>query len=354
MGKGQRQQQNLTADDLQLIIDDEERPVESAEEAETAEQGGFDSVFSKDDGAKGELDTARSEVDALEPDDLDKDKGKKPAAKKAEGDEPAPGSGDADTDQGLTSVLTELTGISTRLRNIEGKQGYYNDEIQKIQKSAADAADKGTKGKGGSPTAEQIAEANEDPDLRTQLEEDYPDWFKWADQHEAVVNARVDAKLEKLDDKVSKSDVQTIVNDTIREVNAERDLLEEYPEWVKTTGTNEFADWFRAQSESVQALGASQNSVDVHAVMKGYSAFVKAKAKPDDDDPLPPDDKDDTDDEDATHLTADEIAEKKVKDLAAAIAPTKSKGNALPTKKRGAQTEQEGFDSVFAKDKEKE
>lgn len=350
MVKPQRQEKTiLTSDDLQGIVDDDERPGQSAEEADAAEQAGFDEEMGI---TSSELDKASSEVDALEPDDLDDDAGKKSPAKKAEDDEPAPGSEDQATGQGLTGVLTTLEGINTRLRNIEGKQGYYNDEIQKIQKSAADAADKGG---GESPTAEQIAEATEDPELRTQLEEDFPDWFKWADNHEKAINARVDAKLEKLnelDEKVSKSDVHTLVKDAIREVDAERTLVKEYPEWPKTTATNEFADWFRAQDDSVQALGASQDPADVHTVMRGYSAFVKAKAKPDDDEPPAPDDKSDDDDDDdddkgATPLTADQKAAKR---LEAAIAPTKSKGKPPPAKKRGAQTEQEGFDSEFADD----
>lgn len=343
----QRQKTVLTSDDLQGIIDDDEQPGESAEEVEAAEQAGFDEEMGI---TPSELKKASSEVDALEPDDLDDDAGKKAAAKKAEADEPVPGSRDQDTDQGLTGVLTTLEGINTRLRNIEGKQGFYNDEIQKIQKSAADAADKGG---GDSPTAEQIAEANEDPELRTQLEEDYPDWFKWADNHEKAINARVDTKLKKLDlldEKVSKSDVHTLVKDAIREVNAERDLMTEYPEWEKTTATNEFGDWFRAQDESVQALGASQNPADVHTVMTGYSAFVKAakKAEPDDDEPPAPDDEEETGDKGKTPLTADQKAKKR---LAEAIAPTKSKGKGLPTKNRGAQTEDEGFESVFEDDK---
>lgn len=166
------------------------------------------------------------------------------------------------------SRLEQLLGATeSRIRNVEGRFGSLNGEIQSLKKSVVAPA----------PAPAPAAEIPSTESLE-QLKNDYPEWGKAIDEAITAAVARATAALKP---------GETLSEDTVAQITAaaERNTGMKFLEthhrgWREQVKTPEFAQWHMAQPPEVQQLAFSDDPFDAIALLDAFRAAPPKPAAP--------------------------------------------------------------------------
>ena len=167
---------------------------------------------------------------------------------------------------------------NTRIRNTEGHIGGLNHNLRQMQETLT-ASKAASQQVSDAPTQAMVRDAMSNPKEWEDLKADFPEWStateKLMDSRLAQVNRGNPDEIAKI-----ANDLNGKVDNSRKEsIDAVLDgVLEDWDQEVKKP---EFSTWMQSQSESVQALGASDNIRDAAKMLRMYAAHqTKASTPP--------------------------------------------------------------------------
>jgi hypothetical protein len=174
--------------------------------------------------------------------------------------------------QSIAKLEEKLNG---QFRNLNGQFGGLKSEQLKIQEALQAAATKAAAEVTNAPTKAQVTEAMKNPQEWQALRDAYPEW---GDATEKFVDARLAAVKPSLDPAaIEKLVRERVVGETaaVRKeiVNAALDAVS--PGWEDEVKSEQFANWFKAQTPEIQALEASDKVGDAARMLKLYEQAKK-------------------------------------------------------------------------------
>jgi hypothetical protein len=176
---------------------------------------------------------------------------------------------------GLESMLrtqTEtVTQLTQRLRNAEGHIGGLGSQLKQQLQTAQQVASKG----GEAPSANEIRDAQKNPEAMARLKADYPEF---ADAMESALNER----LSMLEQKIAQQSQQPaqqapgVTPDEIARLRSEMAVEIRHPGWQERVRTPEFVGWLQRQAREVQLLAASDSPQDAVRLLDLHSDAQKS------------------------------------------------------------------------------
>lgn len=170
-------------------------------------------------------------------------------------------------------MFTAVTGVTGRLRNIEGHIGGLTSQQKEIR-AALTASRDAEKSGDEAPTGSQIAAASGSSEKWNQMKEDFPEWAEAMEERLANVKGTSQPPVDR---------------DAIKaELKAELALeaVEDAHEgWQETVKKPEFSTWLQSQPEEMQALAASTKPRDAIRLLNKYTGKAPAAETPPRQDP---------------------------------------------------------------------
>lgn len=164
----------------------------------------------------------------------------------------------------VVSPADDLAALASRLRNMEGKFGTVNKQLQDVMaRSATQAATQG----GDAPTSGQVAGAAGSSAKLKALQADFPEWAEALTEQLANIRPADTTEL--------RASVVEEVTKTAREITAENRSLarldaEFGTRWERDVKTDKFKAWLSSQDAVTKALSNSQDSDDASALLEKF------------------------------------------------------------------------------------
>lgn len=152
---------------------------------------------------------------------------------------------------GLESMLGQVT---TRLRNAEGHIGGLNGQLKQQQQLAKQVVNSG----GEAPNADQIRQAQSNPEAMTNLKRDYPEF---ADAMESALKHQMQEQEQRIK-ALLKDQKGGVSHEEIAQMRSELAVEARHPNWQGRVQTPEFTGWLQRQQREVQMLAASDSPQD--------------------------------------------------------------------------------------------
>ncbi len=260
MSLGAAENQSLSEDELSLLMQSEGIDVGDEEEEDD-----FESSFNDDSkNMPGTLPSSSSDQDneGSDEDDEEEEGGENTESNEDDGETEAKSQQSAAPTQ---EGPDDITALKARLRNIEGKFGTVNAQMQNMLKAQKDVRSTG----GAAPTAQQIQSARQSSKKFEQLRDDFPEW---ADAMEEELNLRTEAlraqipQAPNLDGFISRDEAANIASES-RKLAV---LDFKYPGWEDEVRSNDFRLWFISQNENMKVLADSDDPRDSAVMLDAY------------------------------------------------------------------------------------
>lgn len=152
---------------------------------------------------------------------------------------------------GLESMLGQVT---NRLRNAEGHIGGLNGQLKQQQQLAKQVANSG----GEAPNADQIRQAQSNPEAMANLKRDYPEF---ADAMESALKQQMQEQEQRIQ-ALLKDQKGGVSHEEIAQMRSELAVEAKHPNWQDRVQTPEFMGWLQRQQPEVQMLAASESPRD--------------------------------------------------------------------------------------------
>lgn len=152
---------------------------------------------------------------------------------------------------GLESMLGQVT---TRLRNAEGHIGGLNGQLKQQQQLAKQVANSG----GEAPNADQIRQAQSNPEAMANLKRDYPEF---ADAMESALKQQMQEQEQRIQ-ALLQNQKGGVSHEEIAQMRSELAVEAKHPGWQDRVQTPEFMGWLQRQQPEVQMLAASESPRD--------------------------------------------------------------------------------------------
>ena len=219
--------------------------------------------------------------------------------------------------------------IDKQIRNINGKFGGLNSQLQSIMASAKTAA---TAQGGSSPTQAQVKEAVQSNTKFEALKEEFPEYAEALTEQIGNLKTEMSGKTSE----VKSEDFKTVQT----EIESFKDMLVEtrHRKWKDTVQTSEFAEWFASQDEDTKNLAQSTNPLDAIDLLDKYADIVVEKS-----------DKESESSDNESGQKKSEVETKKIAEkrrLEAALTPTRKGGRSAPVTKSEHDDFVEGFNAA--------
>lgn len=156
--------------------------------------------------------------------------------------------------------LSAISGVTGRLRNIEGHIGGLTSQQKEIR--AALTAAKAAENAGDeAPSDTQIAAASGSSEKWNQMKDDFPEWAEAME--ERLANVRGSGQPQ-IDRGALKAELKAEI--------AIESVEEAHEGWEVTVKTPEFSTWFNSQPEETQVLADSTRARDAIRLLDRYAA----------------------------------------------------------------------------------
>ncbi|HLA87836.1 MAG TPA: hypothetical protein VJL10_07435 [Anaerolineales bacterium] len=217
--------------------------------------------------------------------------------------------------------------IDKQIRNINGKFGGLNSQLQSIMASAKTVA---TAQGGSSPTHAQVKEAVQSNTKFEALKEEFPEYAEALTEQIGNLKTEMSGKTSE----VKSEDFKTVQT----EIESFKDMLVEtrHRKWKDTVQTSEFAEWFASQDDDTKNLAQSTNPLDAIDLLDKYADIVVEKSESES--------SDDGSGQKKSEVETKKIAEKRR--LEAALTPTRKGGRSAPVTKSEHDDFVEGFNAA--------
>lgn len=257
MASSEKTEDRISEEDLNLLLESEGIDLD-----DELEEDDFESGFEGSD-QKAEQNQAQSEPnDELEEDEPE---GEEDEEVKEDVSEPASQEEPIST---VTISKKEYDGLQSRVRNIEGRFGTMNAQMQKMLDAQKSVQSSG----GDAPSSQQINSAKISSEKFKRLKEDFPEW---AEAMEEELNLRTEnikssiPRAPDLNNYISRDDAQDLVGESRK--LAYLDL--KYSNWENEVRTNDFRMWYLSQDDNMKALADSTDVNDSAKMLEAYFSF---------------------------------------------------------------------------------
>jgi preprotein translocase subunit SecD len=186
----------------------------------------------------------------------------------------APKAGDAAAPSGDQVLLDKISGLETmlsqvtqRLRNAEGHIGGLGSQLKQQLQTAQQVSSRG----GDAPTANEIRDAQRNPEAMARLKTDYPEF---AEAMESALNER----LSSLEQRIAQQQQPqpSVTADEIQRLRSEMAVEVRHPGWQDRVRTTEFMGWLQRQPREVQMLAASASPQDAVRLLDLHDDAMKS------------------------------------------------------------------------------
>ena len=174
---------------------------------------------------------------------------------------------------GLESQLQALMPLATRVRNVEGRVGGLNSDLQSLKQARESTAAAGH----DAPSAAELSKAQQSPAAMEELKKDYP---QFAAALEAAIESRigsVQAQLQQLGQ--TQLPVPQVTPADVEALRAELTVEVAHAGWKHTVGTPEFVGWMNRQPREVQLLAESDSPRDAIRMLDLYKESRTAEGR---------------------------------------------------------------------------
>lgn len=220
--------------------------------------------------------------------------------------------------QSIRDNLTAVSGVSNRLRNIEGHIGGLTSQTKEIKAALTAAKTAAVAAGGDTPTDAQVAAATTGEKWK-QMKEDFPEWADAMEERIGSIRGSA-VDVDGIAKKVTEGFAPALAGVEMRARQFARvDMVHE--DWENTVNTPEFSTWLQGQPDDIKALSSSAFAKDAIKLLNTYADHSKPKDTP----AAPP-----------AKLTPQDR-------LATAVTPTRGNGQPIRTEP----TEQEAAAAAF-------
>jgi len=168
---------------------------------------------------------------------------------------------------GLESMLGQVT---TRLRKAEGHIGGLNGQLKQQQQLADQVASAG----GEAPNADQIRQAQSNPEAMANLKRDYPEF---ADAMESALKQQMKEQEQRIQ-ALLKDQKGGVSHEEIAQMRSEFAVEAKHPGWQDRVQTPEFMGWLQRQQREVQMLAASESPQDAIRLLDLHNEATNSQA----------------------------------------------------------------------------
>lgn len=166
---------------------------------------------------------------------------------------------------GLESMIAQQ---ATRLRKAEGHIGGLNGQIKQQQSLAAQVSSQG----GDAPNADQIRQAQSNPEAMANLKRDYPEF---ADAMESALKQQMQEQEQRIQ-ALLQNQKGGVSHEEIAQMRAELAVEQKHPNWQDRVQTPEFMGWLQRQQPEVQMLAASESPRDAIRLLDLHNEAVNS------------------------------------------------------------------------------
>lgn len=166
---------------------------------------------------------------------------------------------------GLKAMLSSAT---QRQRSTDGRIGGLQSELKQLKEALQSRQPASA---GGTPSGDEIAAAQGNPQAMAKLVEEYPEFGK-------AMKGAIDEVLKPLQEQVkslsSKESSAPVGPGDLDRLKRELQVETRHPNWQERVNTPQFTGWLQEQPDNVKALASSRNPQDAIALLDLHQEAV--------------------------------------------------------------------------------